>query len=368
MEILQVAGLYPPHLGGEETVVQRLADIQAATHRVTVYTSDIGAGWVARQQQCGRLRVVRDRGWRVGNTPVVPRLLGRLLGHRPAPHVVHVHTGLALTPEIVRVASWLRRVPYVAHVHLLVRPSSRLGRALLPAYNRLFFGAFLRRAARVICLTGAMRDTVVATFGVPPSRVAVVPNGVDTQQFGPDPTVPRASRELLFVGRLTAQKNVRLLVEAMALLPRDVTLRLVGEGELWAELSRRIGQLGLTNVHLVGRLPPAEVAAAYRRATAVLLPSSHEGLPLVLLEAMAAGAPVVCSALPELVEVGGDAVLPVDPVTAAGLAAAVHTLLDDPGRRERLSLAARHRAASYGWPAAAAAIDGVYRQVQAEWA
>ena len=72
MEIVQVAGLYPPHLGGEELVVQRLAGIQAATHRVTVYTSDIGVGAAAGRQRCGRLQVVRDRGWPVGNTPVVP--------------------------------------------------------------------------------------------------------------------------------------------------------------------------------------------------------------------------------------------------------------------------------------------------------
>jgi glycosyltransferase involved in cell wall biosynthesis len=368
MEIVQVAGLYPPHLGGEELVVQRLAGIQAATHRVTVYTSDIGVGAAAGRQRCGRLQVVRDRGWPVGNTPVVPSLLVRLLRHRPTPHVVHVHTGLALTPEIVRVAAVLRRVPYVAHIHLLVRPSSRAGRALLPAYQRLLFGSFLRHAARVICLTGAMRDAVVVAFGVPPERVAVVPNGVDAGLFRPAETVRRAARELLFVGRLTAQKNVRLVVEAMAALPRDVTLRLVGEGELQADLDRRIAALGLTNVRLEGRLAPADVVAAYQRATAVLLPSSHEGLPLVLLEAMAAGAPVICSALPELVEIGGDAVLAVRPVTPASLAAAARALLDDPARRERLSQAARRRAAGYDWPAVAAAVEAVYQQVRSEWA
>jgi glycosyltransferase involved in cell wall biosynthesis len=79
---------------------------------------------------------------------------------------------------------------------------------------------------------------------------------------------------------------------------------------------------------------------------------------------MAAGAPVVCSALPELVETGGDAVVAVDPLSAEGLAAAIRVLLDDPGRRQRLSRAARCRAVSYGWPAVADAVDEVYAQLR----
>jgi glycosyltransferase involved in cell wall biosynthesis len=206
---------------------------------------------------------------------------------------------------------------------------------------------------------------VVATFGVKPERVAVVPNGVDTDLFRPGRPGARAPRELLFVGRLTAQKNVLTAVEAMASLP-DVTLRIVGSGELRADLERRIAELRLLNVCLEGRVAPATLVAYYQRATAVLMPSSHEGLPLVLLEAMAAGAPVVCSALPELMEIGGDAVVTVDPLTAESLAGSIRALLDDPGRQERLSQAACRRAASYAWPAVADAVDEVYAQLGLE--
>jgi glycosyltransferase involved in cell wall biosynthesis len=235
---------------------------------------------------------------------------------------------------------------------------------LLPIYGAFFYGPFLRRADRVICLTDTMRDEVARTFAVPSQRIAVVPNGVDTDLFRPGEPSLRAERELLMVGRLTAQKNVLLVLEAMRLLPRDITLRMVGDGDLRDEVARQITVHGLANVRLEGRLRQNELAVAYRRATAVLMPSSHEGLPLVLLEALSSGAPVICSALPELVEAGGDAVVTVDPLTAAGLAAAIENLLGDRARRRRLSETASRHAAGFGWPAVATAVDKVYQQVR----
>jgi glycosyltransferase involved in cell wall biosynthesis len=363
MEIVQIAGLYPPHLGGEELVAQRLATMQAQTHDVTVYTSDVGRGSAPRREHTGRLRVVRDRALRLGTTPVVLRLAGRLLRHTPRPDVVHVHGGLAAWPEMVRLGAGLRGVPYVVHLHLMVRPSSPIGRLLLPLYQRSLYAAFLRHAALVICLTGAMRDEVVAAYRVPADRVVVVPNGVDSELFHPGEFDRRSARELLFVGRLTAQKNILTVVDAMAHLPSDVTLRIVGDGELRSAVEQRIAALGLSNVRLDGRLAPAELARAYRRSTLVLMPSTHEGQPLVLLEAMATGAPVICSALPELVETGGDAVVAVETPTARSLAAAVAQLLADHPRRERLSAAARDRASGYTWPAVAAAVEQLYRRM-----
>jgi glycosyltransferase involved in cell wall biosynthesis len=362
VEVVQVAGYYPPHPGGEEVVAQRLATLQARRHRVTVYTCDLGAEGAPRHEHDGALSVYRDRGWSVGNTPLIPGLVGRLLRHRPKPDVVHVHAGLALVPEMVRLATRLRGIPYVVHLHLMVRPSSGPGRILLPAYQRTLLPAFLRGAAGVICLTEAMRQTVIETFRVTPERAVVIPNGVEADRFRPGRPGTRQDRELLFVGRLTAQKNVLAAVEAMAHLP-EATLRVVGGGELRPTLERRIRDLRLSNVRLEGAVGRDDLAPFYQRATAVLMPSSHEGLPLVMLEAMAAGAPVVCTALPELVETGGDAVVTVRRGTAEDLVGPIRSLLNDPARRDRLSVAARQRATRYAWPAVVDAVDELYRQV-----
>jgi phosphatidylinositol alpha-mannosyltransferase len=90
-------------------------------------------------------------------------------------------------------------------------------------------------------------------------------------------------------------------------------------------------------------------------------------MPLVLLEALAAGVPVVCSRIPELVEVGGDAVVTVDSVTPQTLAAAVRDLLADDSGRALLSARARDRSARYDWSAMAASVDAVYAEVRSGW-
>jgi glycosyltransferase involved in cell wall biosynthesis len=369
MEIVHVTGVYPPHLGGAEAVAERLALLLAESHRVSVYTSNLGARTSARTEhhrggRGGRLRVVRHRAVRLMNTPVMPGLLPRLLLHRPSPDVVHVHTGRAMIPEMVRLACALRRLRYVAHVHLMVRPTTRLGRVLLPLYHRLFFGPFLRRAERVICLTSAMRKSVISAFQVDPARAVVIANGVDIAPFR-QPGATRRTDELLFVGRLAEQKNAEVLLDTMNIFDRSVTLRIIGDGEQRDLLTTKAAALNLSTVQFEGRRTEGEVAAAYKRATAVVMPSTHEGMPLVLLEAMAAGAPVVASALPEIVEVAGDAILTVDPVTPETLADVLRRVVDDVGLRDRLSRAAQARAESFTWSTVVADVVRLYTEVAA---
>lgn len=371
MEIVQVVALYPPHLGGQETVVQRLATLQAQRHRVTVYTSRLGAPRLPyveqRRGRAGLLRVVRQRAARLANTPVMPGLLPRLLMHAPRPDVIHVHTGQAMVGEVVAVVAKLRGIRYVVHQHLVLRPSSLLGRVLLPAYSRLVAGPVLRHADRVICLTAAMSAEVVARFGVEPARVAVIANGVDTALFHPAAARRRAD-ELLFVGRLAVQKNVDALLQAAARLRDDgrhIRVRIIGDGDQRARLQALATRLGLTDVVFEGRCGPAEIMAAYARATVLVLPSTHEGMPLVLLEAMAAGTPVVASALPEIAEIGGDTIVTVDVAVPGALAAAIGQVLDDPPLRRRLSVAAAQRAGAHAWPVVAASVEVLYAQVLA---
>jgi len=116
-------------------------------------------------------------------------------------------------------------------------------------------------------------------------------------------------------------------------------------------------------VRVLGRLSDADLATVLHRATALVMPSRAEGFGLPVLEAMAAGTPVVCSADPALAEVGSDAVRIAPIGDDAALAAVLDEVLGDPGLRERMSERGRVRASDYSWEGAARSLWALYRSM-----
>jgi glycosyltransferase involved in cell wall biosynthesis len=188
----------------------------------------------------------------------------------------------------------------------------------------------------------------------PNASVHVVHCGVDVERFRPKPDDDSSepSGELLCVASLETRKGHRYLFEAFAALAeRFPYLRvvLVGDGPARAELEQLATMLEIASrVEFRGATTQAEVAAALDRARVFVLPSIRdatgrmEGIPVALMEAMAAGVPVVAtrlSGIPELVT--GETGLVVEPGDAPALAAAVASLLEDPGRARRNAAAAR---------------------------
>jgi glycosyltransferase involved in cell wall biosynthesis len=221
----------------------------------------------------------------------------------------------------------------------------------------------------VVCLTDAMREEVRAKWRIQDDKLLVISNGVDATVFRP--SGERSRRELLAVGRLTPQKNLGVLLSAFAILCMEtkaageapLSLRVIGDGEELGPLRAQAAALNLDHVFFEGRQPASAVAAALARATVLVMPSTHEGFPLVLLEAMAAGTPVVASALSEIIEAGGDAVLPVEPMTPQRLAEALRRVLADEQLRTDLSDRGVARARSFSWEAANAQVVKLYATV-----
>jgi glycosyltransferase involved in cell wall biosynthesis len=150
------------------------------------------------------------------------------------------------------------------------------------------------------------------------------------------------------VGRLVPQKNHALAVEALALLP-DVRLAILGEGELRGELERLVEERGLAG-RIVLPGVRADARAIVAAADVLVLPSRWEGLPLVVLEALAAGTPVVATAVRGVRELlaDGSTGLLVDPDDPAALAAAVRRVLAEPGLAALLAGEGRRLAARHG--------------------
>jgi glycosyltransferase involved in cell wall biosynthesis len=193
----------------------------------------------------------------------------------------------------------------------------------------------------------------------------VIRNGIVTE--GLPREAADASGPLVFAGRLVEQKNPTMLVEVLGLL-RDEGVRLlvIGDGPLGAVMRARAEALDvLERIEFCGALPHEAALRALARGAVLLLPSLWEGLPLVLLEGMAIGVPVVASAVggvPEVVEHGGTGLL-VDRQAPERYAAAVRRLLHEPDLRAHVIAAARRRVAErFSWNAVRQAYLDIYRE------
>ncbi len=204
--------------------------------------------------------------------------------------------------------------------------------------------------------------------------LTVIPQfGVDVELFSPVPT-RRASRDFTigYVGRLVRQKGVLDLVEAMARLPKEAHLRLIGSGELEPELRRRALALGLEDrIEFYGRVPSAALPALYRELDVLVLPSRttpawKEQFGRVLIEAMACAIPVVGSDSGEIPYVVGEAGLLFPEGDVEALAARMRALLEDASLREALGKRGRERVlAHYSQERIAHAYLEVYREIAA---
>lgn len=181
-------------------------------------------------------------------------------------------------------------------------------------------------------------------------KIEVAPLGVDPRVYAPRPPREHPSPfEIVCVGRLAPVKAQHILVEAVDQLvrqERDVRLRLIGDGPDRASLERAVAARGLTGrVTFEGALNQERVLELYGRADAFALASFAEGVPVVLMEAMAMEIPCVAThvnGVPELIRDGVDGLL-VNPSDARGLACALARLMDDEGLRRRLGESGRER-------------------------
>ncbi|MEI2698410.1 MAG: glycosyltransferase family 1 protein [Microthrixaceae bacterium] len=212
--------------------------------------------------------------------------------------------------------------------------------------------------ARVVMVPSATVRAAVVDQGVPEDRTLVVPWGVVCEPAGASQIVEVRRRlglsgpYLLFVGTLEPRKNLRGLMEAVARLDRpDLTLAVVGPtgwGDVLAGLATPASP-----VARLGHVSETDLSALYAGAAAFCYPSFEEGFGLPVLEAMAAGTPVVTSSGTATEDAAGGAALLVDPADPGAIAAALASVLDDVDLAARLRAAGLEQARSHSWSDAA---------------
>ena len=231
-DIIQVSAYYPPHLGGQENVVYDLTkQLAHAGYHVQVVTSAVGSDAPGTKIEDGVL-VRRMRGWVFGHAPIMPSFPAELFRAATANTIVHLHIGQAFTPEMVWLVSKLRHFKYIAELHIDFEPSGPAG-VLLPLYKRLILKRVLHSAQSIVTLNKQTLQTVREAYGYTgPARV--LHNGIDDAYYAIDrpplkPNPPQTLR-LLFVGRLSKQKNLLTLLKALTITNRKVQLDVLGDG------------------------------------------------------------------------------------------------------------------------------------------
>jgi glycosyltransferase involved in cell wall biosynthesis len=231
------------------------------------------------------------------------------------------------------------------------------------SWHRQMVGRAVDRAEAIVTLSAAVADDLIGIFPALADRIKVVGPGVTTLVSPPDAQARRRrwgvpDRYVLSVATLEPRKGLDVLVTALALpAARGAHLVVVGSpGWGGVDLMSFAAQAGVSadRVHVLGRVGDDDLAAAIAGAAVLAAPSRSEGFGLPVLEAMAAGVPVVVSDAPALVELAGGVGLVVPRDDPARLAAALGEVLGDDAAAAGLAEAGRRRAADFSWQAAAA--------------
>jgi phosphatidylinositol alpha-mannosyltransferase len=367
VRIALVSQSYYPRFGGvSEHVAHAARELRRRGHEVTIVT---GRPPGYRQEdppeivRLGTSVMVPFQGAFVDLTlgPTLRRDLTRVWKERPV-DLVHVHQ--PLTPTLPLLTGETAPVPVVGTFHA-AGDDSRL--------FRLFRRPLLRHFDRLhgrIAVSTAARAFVERHF---PGDYRIIPNGVDVARFHPDvPPLPElmdGRLNVLFVGRLDPRKGLPVLLDALPALRRRVPearVVVVGHSFLRPWLERQVRAADREHVVFAGAVPAADLPRWYASAHVVASPAlKNESFGIVLLEAMAAGRPIVASDIPgyrAVIEGEDDGVL-VPPGDAKALARAIARLLEDPARRLALAARGRARAERFGWSNVAARLEGYYHEV-----
>jgi glycosyltransferase involved in cell wall biosynthesis len=333
--------------GGAETVAANLLRTADPEHFDARAISICGPfGWEGLEETLAQDGVPvwymeKQRGF---DSSVVARVARTLEHFRP--HVVHTHT------YALRYA-----LPYMLYrrTSAMVHTVHSLAEKEVEWYGRWVHRLAFRRGVLPVAIAREVAESIRRVYGI--DEIALIPNGIPVDTFR-SPSIDRERwrnkggflpTEILFVcvAWLRPEKNPVLLLEAFRRGPASdprAHLLLVGIGPLRSELERQIGAAGLQGrVHLLGKR--ADVPEILNAADVFVLSSDYEGNPLSVMEAMAAGKPMICTAVggvPELVEDGCGLLVP--PRDAQALAKAMSYMLENPNARKSMGEKSARRA------------------------
>lgn len=358
---LNLTGLVPGETGGVETYARQLAGALGGL---------VGGGSLTLLAAPELVDELRERPWVPGARVVAMRAPGRsrlrrtlaeqllLPGAARRAGVEVLHNLQSTAPAVSGSLATVTTVHDLLYHHHpdTHSPLLRRGMAVLVPIA-------VRRSDRVIAISRATRDDLVASLGADPARIDVVHSGPGLA--GSAPPTPAAELRaalglderpfLVSPSARRAHKNLDRLLDAFARVDTDAQLVLPGYATGAEDaLARRADALGIAErVRFLGWVTDSQLEGLYAHARALVFPSLAEGFGLPVLEAMRHGLPVVCADRTSLPEIAGDAALLFDPESVEAIRDAIAAVLGDERLRERLAAAGRERAAAFSWEATA---------------
>ena len=275
-----------------------------------------------------------------------------------------------INPDLVHVQSLNSGIPALISKKMLKIPYTVRGEGsdvyLPDLYTKLISKTVIKNADTAIALTEDMKRVMQDTYN---RHIAVVPNAINMVDYRNDPSLKdRANhgKGILFVGRLTSVKGVQYLIRAMKQVQDkipDARLIIVGDGEEREMLETLSIDLGIQKyVQFIGKVPHEKVKTFMHQADVFVLPSLSEGFPLVILEAMACGLPIIASCvkgIPEIITHGTNGYL-VEVKDTNDIANKILFLFSDDAIRKKISDNNRHLVIKYAWENVIVELEKIY--------
>jgi phosphatidylinositol alpha-mannosyltransferase len=353
--------VYPLPGGVNQHVRHLYSNLRVRGHDVRILTSSHG---LQRASEGDVLRIGKGfsmpTNGSVGTVTLSPRFLSqaRALLERERFDLLHFHEPFVpfLSPVLLRLSTSVNVATF--HAYGGWSPAYQFGSRVMGPYAKRLHGR--------IAVSAAARHFIDRYF---PGDYKVIPNGVDLERFRRAVPIARwqdGTRNLLFVGRFESRKGLLELLKAYRLLRRtgcQCRLLVVGTGPQEREARRYLMTRNMGGVEFLGRVSDEERDALFKTADVYISPATgRESFGIVLLEAMAAGTPIVCSDIhgyKGVVRRGREALL-VPPKQPKAIAAAVARLLSDDDLRARMGASGRERAAEFSWERVTAKVEDYY--------
>lgn len=362
MKILHICEYdYYTFVGGIPKYVKELAEMQASSHDVTVFSCSKDKSYVV-------INNVKIKRFKYIEFLRVPISLGMCIEFlRIKPDIVHIHHTYPIIGEIISILAKFRGIPIIATIHnephllnnsILTRIAYKIWRYVLAKIS-------FSLSDILIATTQDFADTsdILKNFK---NKLYVIPIGIHNRTRHIECKREEEEDYLLFVGRIVPEKGLHVLIEALRMLDKNVYLKIVGDYSRNDELSYKreldemIERYGLSKrVRFLGRVSDEELELIYTNARALIMPvlTRRDNFGIVQLEAMIHGLPIITSNIAGVREVADGAAILVEPNNPQALADAIIKILDNKVREE-LSKKAYELSKRYEW-------KNIYKEIEA---